>query len=46
MMGARSAQRLNQYEYRQLMEQFGMKVLMSRRGSCYDSAPMQGFWTA
>jgi len=28
-------------EYRQLLEQFGMKASMSRRGNCYDNAPME-----
>jgi putative transposase len=33
-------------EYRQLLEQFGMKGLMSRRGNCYDNAPMESFWAS
>lgn len=32
------------YEYRELLEQFGMRVSMSRRGNCYDNAPMESFW--
>ena len=31
-------------EYRGLIEQFGMKALMSRRGNFYDNAPMESFW--
>jgi transposase InsO family protein len=31
-------------EYRKLLEQFGMTVSMSRRGNCYDNAPMESFW--
>jgi len=32
------------YEYRQLLEQFEMKVSMSSKGNCYDNAPMESFW--
>ena len=31
-------------EYRGFLKQFGMKVSMSRRGNCYDNAPMESFW--
>jgi transposase InsO family protein len=31
-------------DYRHLLEQFGMTVSMSRRGNCYDNAPMESFW--
>ena len=31
-------------DYRQLVEQFGLKASMSRRGNCYDNAPMESFW--
>ena len=31
-------------EYRQLLDQFGMIASMSRRGNCYDNAPMESFW--
>jgi len=29
--------------YRKLVEQFGMKASMSRRGNCYDNAPVESF---
>lgn len=32
------------YDYQQLVSQFGMKASMSRRGNCYDNAPMESFW--
>lgn len=32
------------HEYRTLLEQFGMKTSMSRKGNCYDNAPMESFW--
>jgi len=32
------------HDYRQLVEQFGMRASMSRRGNCYDNAPMESFW--
>ncbi len=31
-------------DYRKLLERFGMKASMSRRGNCYDNAPMESFW--
>lgn len=31
-------------KYRKLLEQFGMIASMSRRGNCYDNAPMESFW--
>lgn len=31
-------------EYRLLLEQFGMTSSMSRKGNCYDNAPMESFW--
>jgi putative transposase len=37
----------NQYcsrEYRNLLDRFGLKASMSRRGNCYDNAPMESFW--
>src|SRR5215208_343777 len=30
--------------YQRLLKQFGMKASMSRRGNCYDNAPMESFW--
>ena len=32
------------HEYRKLMDQFKMRVSMSRKGDCYDNAPMESFW--
>jgi putative transposase len=32
--------------YRNLLDQFGMKTSMSRRGNCYDNAPMESFWAS
>ncbi|EFN2499682.1 IS3 family transposase [Shigella dysenteriae] len=32
------------YDYRAIQEQFGMKTSMSRKGNCYDNAPMESFW--
>lgn len=31
-------------DYRKLVKQFGMQVSMSRKGNCYDNAPMESFW--
>jgi len=30
-------------KYRRLIDQFGMKASMSRKGNCYDNAPMESF---
>lgn len=30
--------------YRALLKQFKMEASMSRRGNCYDNAPMESFW--
>lgn len=30
--------------YRKLLDQFGLRASMSRRGNCYDNAPMESFW--
>lgn len=27
-----------------ISEQFGMQASMSRKGNCYDNAPMESFW--
>lgn len=32
------------YEYQGLLRRFGMQSSMSRRGNCYDNAPMESFW--
>ena len=32
------------HEYRKLMDQFKMEASMSRKGDCYDNAPMESFW--
>ncbi len=32
------------YEYQKLLDRLGMKVSMSRKGNCYDNAPMESFW--
>jgi transposase InsO family protein len=31
-------------DYQRLIEQFGMTASMSRKGNCYDNAPMESFW--
>jgi putative transposase len=31
-------------EYQSLLAQFGMIASMSRKGNCYDNAPMESFW--
>ena len=31
-------------EYLKLLERFEMKASMSRKGNCYDNAPMESFW--
>ena len=33
-------------EYRAPLEQFGMKASMSRRGNCYDNAPVKSVWAS
>ena len=30
--------------YRKMLKQFGMTASMSRKGNCYDNAPMESFW--
>jgi len=32
------------HEYREILDQFGIKTSMSRKGNCYDNAPMESFW--
>jgi putative transposase len=31
-------------DYRKLLDQFGMRASMSRKGNCYDNAPMESLW--
>ena len=30
--------------YQKLVKQFGMQASMSRRGNCFDNAPIESFW--
>jgi len=32
------------HEYRRWIDQFKMRASMSRKGDCYDNAPMESFW--
>jgi transposase InsO family protein len=32
------------HDYQGLVKQFGMQPSMSRKGNCYDNAPMESFW--
>ena len=32
------------HDYRKMLDQFGLRASMSRRGNCYDNAPMESFW--
>jgi len=32
------------HEYRSMLERFGLQASMSRKGNCYDNAPMESFW--
>lgn len=32
------------HDYQRLLNQFGMRCSMSRKGNCYDNAPMESFW--
>ena len=31
-------------EYQAILKQFGFRVSMSRKGNCFDNAPMESFW--
>jgi len=32
------------HEYQKILKQFGMVASMSRKGNCWDNAPMESFW--
>jgi putative transposase len=32
------------YDYRAMLDQFGLVASMSRKGNCFDNAPMESFW--
>ena len=32
------------HDYQKLLKQFGMIPSMSRKGNCWDNAPMESFW--
>jgi len=32
------------YEYRNILDQFHLKISMSGKGNCFDNAPMESFW--
>jgi putative transposase len=32
------------HDYRKLLKQFGLTASMSRKGDCWDNAPMESFW--
>ena len=32
------------HAYRKQLQQFGMQASMSRKGNCWDNAPMESFW--
>src|SRR3990172_6145040 len=32
------------HEYREMLDQLGLKASMSRKGNCFDNAPMESFW--
>jgi transposase InsO family protein len=32
------------YDYRKLLNQFSLTASMSRKGNCYDNAPIESFW--
>lgn len=47
LAGLKDTDRGSQYcshEYRALVAQFDMLASMSRRGNCYDNAPIESFW--
>ena len=32
------------HEYRQILDQFDLRISMSGKGNCFDNAPMESFW--
>ncbi|OPX97017.1 MAG: Integrase core domain protein [Syntrophorhabdus sp. PtaB.Bin006] len=42
----RGIQYCSSSEYQRLLDMFSMKASMSRKGNCYDNAPMESFWGA
>ena len=32
------------HEFRNILERFGLQASMSRKGNCFDNAPMESFW--
>jgi len=32
------------HDFRNILEQYGLTASMSRKGNCYDNAPMESFW--
>jgi transposase InsO family protein len=32
------------HEYREILDQFGLRVSMSGKGNCFDNAPIESFW--
>lgn len=32
------------HDYRKMLKQFGVTASMSRKGDCWDNAPMESFW--
>jgi len=32
------------YEYRNILDEFDLKISMSGKGNCFDNAPMESFW--
>jgi len=32
------------YEFRNILERYGLTASMSRKGNCFDNAPMESFW--
>ncbi|MBF0623156.1 MAG: transposase, partial [Magnetococcales bacterium] len=32
------------HDYQAMLDQFGLVASMSRKGNCFDNAPMESFW--